>query len=1752
MELYSKGSPFPPPSLPLAPILLSNLGEVDLQDLLLRLQEEYLVRDRGFDQEEENEEYAPLLPFDGDPLYGESINATLSFYFKDRQFAASRLKKCLHFKPDADFPDLVKKLEALIRQCKQEERELEKIILELANRQPVDQLMFAHHHAITIGNALKRWELVDVCRQVVHKDCELLFQKMNPYLKDEDVELLKKSAIDFMVTQTNRMQINKVLEPISSYLTNDDETLLDLAAYELSQIRAYNPKNDPFALLFEYTSGLRLRMQQAQIIQLVLPLLADHPHIPGIAFQAMMNSGKSSVVISTLVEIASEVGLISCVFSHYSQLSAMKGNLQTYQKTRFKKDLLFLPYQLKDLGDVKILEIIKNRLVEAKRKRCGLIMKATFPQIVQIKFILDCFRLKGVHPGAKVEYLQYLKQLAEINLLFEKDIVSFIDECDLILNLMTEVNVPFGDSKTISPERVDLVAAIYLILVQPQIRDKLKLHKDRQKGLQPEELINEIFPLVAEELFQYSTFELKNHLHLKEAFKRHLQEAITYEDQFLADDLRVSLESIQDPLQKDNVELLRLMESRSKSHDRYEKEAAEAFGLTRHMFLSVLPKVFSKSFNRNYGPLNPEHPNGEIIPYQGPDAPAKTRFGYVYLCLAAHLQAALGGGIAQDEIRFLASKMLIAAHSFANQEKISLLDTVEAKQFYALTGITLNEAVNPQKLTEAHRYVNHPDYPERCLKVRQEVAPFHVRYYPQYASSNPINFIEHLPRPIACSGTKWNSSSFHPKVGMMFPDEGSEGAIINAIEERDSISPCVHGVPNASLTALLAVIRKHPKKSRIRSIIDGGGFLKDCKRGVTQAQFRKGGIHPNVVCLLEFFQEEPDTEIEGVVYLHRFSEEEIEEGVSEEAFVIAKRGERLPLILENTTPDAIAKAGIPLARLFFLIEEMLGTGLDCKMAPDTICLQTIDLDLPMRTVLQNSQRARDFFKKQHIDYCILNEGIEKVLGGDKSMEVIDRLLMTNEAEMISDLTLRSYILQLPNIPRAYAIRELLTAATHLDAEKIHSLTDQFSDYLLSSRGEEKLWVSFGRIERPIPVVAFLTMRSSQFHKELTEINEQVSSKFAERAKSLLEDAEKEKKLPSYVKTRESEKLDNEVELIHEEEIELDLDKDLSINEELNQELNCYHEIGGNSPCYKEKQWELENKTTLSLRDLLENIKPVKTVFQTMYPVPGRTPVTTAEYAECFEKELYMTVNLEHVYVIATPLLHKDTKPVDFLLIVKEKGECSFILVSKKDAGYFKEWILQNRPVNAWLVNLEGIPEAEESPGCFMKVCEKNLRFKNKIQDGLWQANFYQGNIRYLEDQYNLSLQKINGRKKLFGKYLALKNAFESRKLPLTSRSFLVDTKNFVTKKESGLLFSSRREQMKKTYIEYQRFSRKQVEKIDPGLVMNLGPQQIPWLISKEQVSNLYYDAVNALVPEQVGLINDNQIKYLTNPALIVVLPADKVKHLDKEQVVSLGTAEQVNALPDRYLNSISPKCVKFIEARKIGILRHDYLIKEIQPEQISHVLESQVPHLDKREQIEALPDRLINAIKPNQVQMLPYEKIPLLTKEEQISNIPTENVKYVTQEQVFALIQNQVQAIPTERVDLIQKIPLNKVTWLLNHHVPVSTREQAETLGEGLIDAIVDEQFEWLKDEQLSQLRRKELIEKIPAQKMNFITAIQVPSLIESQIKALPDNLLNYLEPDQITFIENDKICLLVKDSLIAAVSPKKLPAISKLIKSLI
>ncbi|QLH35780.1 MAG: hypothetical protein HWD61_06270 [Parachlamydiaceae bacterium] len=73
--------------------------------------------------------------------------------------------------------------------------------------------------------------------------------------------------------------------------------------------------------------------------------------------------------------------------------------------------------------------------------------------------------------------------------------------------------------------------------------------------------------------------------------------------------------------------------------------------------------------------------------------------------------------------------MMQAANHYARKDRVPFEETLEAKQFYRMTGVKLDEVADPEKLEKAWHYVNDPTDTDRLLEVKGEIALFHARYW---------------------------------------------------------------------------------------------------------------------------------------------------------------------------------------------------------------------------------------------------------------------------------------------------------------------------------------------------------------------------------------------------------------------------------------------------------------------------------------------------------------------------------------------------------------------------------------------------------------------------------------------------------------------------------------------------------------------------------------------------------------------------------------------------------------------------------------------------------------------------------------------------------------------------------------------------------------------------------------------------------------------------------------------------------------
>lgn len=1626
---------------------------------------------------------APVLK-DSEKSYAAAVQQHREYYHSDRQKAQENEANKRCFKKDCDYALLIDELQKDYTRSSDVQQLLLAHITTLIERAPTSSLVqFAGEHTQRIGAAKRTPTLDTILRTATPADGAAALQQLNPHLTDEEATQLRALCIELMIEATHARHIQRIFTPLKAWLEclkkgMNNATYLELAQEALAEKRQYNPNIQTFPLLFEYMGGLRVRAKQALIVNDVLQIICHSKNeaLKAKAFQMIMGGGKTSVIISLLIEMISEEGSLSCVMCHHSQLASVKGNLSSFQAQRFNKDLFILDYSIQDLSKPEILDFIIKQMNRAKHKRCALLMKTSFPQVLQLKFILEASRLcNTTKEPARTEHIALVEKLRKINQIMRSDGVSIYDECDINLSINTEVNIPQGLPKNISDGRTHLVKFIYTQLIHPEIRSVVGLDKNQQAELSTYELEETVLPFIAKQVAEYEYLLLGNEkAEIKQAFQRYLLDKIPAKDQEIVNDViarekkgeKVDLKQYSKE-QQDNIAFLKLLHVRYHSDDKYAKESADLAALARNMFSKVLKVSLSRTFNRHYG-RDPHKDDGSVRPYLAVGTPAHTKFGNIYISLAYQFQCALNSKISKGEISFLAKKMQEAATHYARKEGKNFLDTAEAQQFQQMTSVSLVDINTEEGLQRAWEYINDPEQLQRRLEIEAEIAPFHVRYYPERVSNNPVNNVHQFKKSIACSGTLWNYATYHRYLKTPLLDKGTEGAILNRLDElsqkcQSEGRDFIHEVKDLELDSFFALIQNHPQKEKLRAIVDGGGLLRDYLNEDLAIKFKE--------FLYNERQKKGGPQVSVVVYLHKFSPEEVKQGAPKESFVLLKLDDPTNTlhILKNTSNEAFEKHGIKKEEIFLLCDELRATGTDIELDDDAFFLFTCDHKMPMRTALQETLRARKIFKEQTGEFIVTAQGRKEMVGGAKSFADLQSTWEKNEAILLKDQKDRGRLAQIEDIARSSVFDELLSLTPGSSAfanliETSHSLF--FSQY------QDEPFSQYGKIEGRAPSIDVLKSYGQKIKNKVAPCGGRQKAAVESEIETLLNEFKQEIAPGEMMAAACHDDLDAEVEQEQEVEVEVELEQEqeVEVSLELLNELQSYSYLDS-AKAYKESPWHLDpsrplwgqlQKELLSLPEVL-----AKRDF------PGhKIPETVLDYAACFPDHLYITNNFYYTSEQDLPLLHPHIKEAKFVLAVESSpGKYKFLLLSENDAAFFKDWLRQHQPQGAFLLDLKGQPEVNMA--AFDGQSEQVHR---ALVEGVCYANLFNGQVEYLEEHKDIAKKLVKGKEKHLERYLILK-VIQLHGRPavnklMFSSIFTFAKQAIIPAQGGGVFFSSRRKLMALRYSEVRQIRDPAlIAALDPDEVPNLTAVQVKWLTTAEQVRNLPDKLVNELTPKQIES---------------KLLATDRFALLSKKELIQAieGSTETAALKPTQFA------C---LSVRQLEALQTARLLSKMSEAHIQQLVEAeQIRICDEAAFIQKLSAAQVNLIDAKNVGKLKDSQLPWLTAAELLNSMAPAKVGYIktgmrsrlTQPHLIASLPDDVELTADQKLLLGPELAAWAEEQLKRWHVP------------------------YLAEERIAELKREDLVRHIPTKWAGKISGGQAALLKRSEAELI--GLLSY------------------------------------------
>jgi len=498
-------------------------------------------------------------------------------------------------------------------------------LLELASQVPVGTLEEDIQQLEMIGGERSPITLDDCILAFLREDPDMLCDK-NHHLSKENANRVRAQVGEYLCQSVEVWRLKQCLERSEEVVKNQnpalEEDLVELLRQTLTSEMAYDPKEFPSFLVFEYygseflQSFVRLRSNQVEGITEMLQQ-DDSGSYRNIALQRIMGAGKT-FVFGTVMALLKADGYHlsvhvppSALFSSNSSEMLQKVMLFFQQKghaihfTRTPEHFTapFLAHFYKTLR-----RAVNKREVILAAPETLLSLRNRYVEMRD--YVADLYKRRAPLPEiAKVE--GPLKILESIIVLLKERGVATLDEIDVTLAPNKEHNFPVGDRKSLNGEALELIEKIfYLATTDPELAPKLGLLRNHQSHLGEEER-RALCGTLATKIIDHLIFDPKwkdrlliyllPHHERKDAANR-LHDYLMSEEKSPPQEL-LELRSSDDPLRK---------------------ELAEGIILIRKELRDWLPKGWRRNLDEHYGHSHINENYALARPYLANNTPNET------------------------------------------------------------------------------------------------------------------------------------------------------------------------------------------------------------------------------------------------------------------------------------------------------------------------------------------------------------------------------------------------------------------------------------------------------------------------------------------------------------------------------------------------------------------------------------------------------------------------------------------------------------------------------------------------------------------------------------------------------------------------------------------------------------------------------------------------------------------------------------------------------------------------------------------------------------------------------------------------------------------------------------------------------------------------------------------------------------------------------------------------------------------------
>jgi len=732
-----------------------------------------------------------------------------------------------------------------------------------------------------------------------------------------------------------------------------------------------------------------------------------------------------------------------------------------------------------------------------------------------------------------------------------------------------------------------------------------------------------------------------------------------------------------------------LLDTRMKKGNNIEKQSAELICLAKGIFFEILPVVITRMENKNYG-IPKKSFDRKVVPFLGVDSPASTEFAGPYETACYHYLTALSSPITKEQIYHVASLEMKSLTPILQYSHIKLEETSEYLQFLSLTNGALDKVFlkDPKELEKAHKHLL--EHPEKRLEIEKLFIRKHAGIYTEYYQSNPQSLFHLFSHAKGLTGTPWNSLTYpEPLRKNIFKDDIAESMIRAEFLTRSDLgSSKVYFTTSSNIAETLSLaLKENPRKEKFRCLLDPIGFFKDLQNQTVAEE------------ILRYFENDPS--IENVLF---FGREEGNMGIPGTPMILKKTrnsdGNFSIEILEGTSKEVLNARKIDPSKTITYYDERHCEATDIPQMPGALGLVVVGSALKDRDLLQTNLRLRDYMNSQEVDLIIPEQEIQNYPNNPKGRDILLQAQITQQIQ-IADEGFKSLSQKIHSIFREKAIESLLRVPTHSRAKKVRSAfvsKQSLSPYELFGKASEKT----------DPITAFSVYENIEKTKT-PYLNTYITQKELKALKGHLQ--ENLSSFPSLVSLSES---------IHGMQMEIAVQQEVELESELEIEYKFYQ----NGVCYKpfiEKSFP----KIFSVSSLLQNshVHYKKPYFRLFVNAPFK-----------------VTENFAYTETRLLPIFSKKQKPADQILITEDIFGLHATLVSAQEGALYKNKILAGEK-NMWLYLPDGHLHVESST--------QPLNTK-KLEEILFEVNFFNGNSQYLLQHKEKMIAKIEKNPELKG------------------------------------------------------------------------------------------------------------------------------------------------------------------------------------------------------------------------------------------------------------------------------------------------------------------------------------------------------------------------------------------------------------------